>query len=132
MRVALAVWESRVSPVFDTARQILVADVEDGQIVNRHHEVLGEDGPLRKAARLRELGVDVLICGAVSRPLADVIAASGIRLVPFVTGDVEQTLAAYSQGTPLAPAFLMPGCGRRRRRQFGQGYRGGGRGWRGR
>ena len=43
MKLAIPVWNSRVSPVFDTATQILVVDIDDGQVrdpqgvVDRHY-----------------------------------------------------------------------------------------------
>jgi len=82
-------------------------------------------------ARLKALGVETLGCGAISRPHAGAIAAEGIRLVPFVAGTVEEVVAAYAQGLLPGPAFVMPGCGRRRRGRFGRG-RGRGGGGRGR
>ncbi len=127
MTVALAVWDNRISPVFDTAGTLLVAEIEAGQITARRQEPIQATLPSEKVARLKALGVETLVCGAVSRPLADMIAAEGIRLVPFVAGTVEEVLAAYTQGLLPGPAFVMPGCGRRRRGRFGRG-RGPGRG----
>jgi len=129
MTVAFAVWENRISPVFDTAGTLLLADVADGQVANRRYEPVAAVALVEKVSRLRQLGVGVLVCGAISRPLADMIAAEGVRLVPFVAGGVEEVVDAYARGLLPAPAFMMPGCGRRRRGRFGRGRgRGGGRG----
>ena len=121
MKVAFAAWDGRISPVFDTASQILIAEVENGQVGSRHYEALETNLPLQKVAVLRQLGVEVLVCGAVSRPLADMVTASGIGLVPFVAGELEQIVNAYASGAVPGPAFLMPGCGGGRRRRFGRG-----------
>ena len=69
-----------------------------------------------------KLGVEVLICGAISRPLAEMITDSGIRLIPFLSGDVEEVIQAFLAGNLPNSAFLMPGCcGRRRRFRSGRG-----------
>ncbi len=130
MKLALAVWNGRISPVFDHSRHLLVVDVKGGRRVADHEIPLVSEFPPEKVTRLRQLGVHTLICGAVSRPLGAMIAAANIRLIPFTAGDVETVLEAFLAGNLPAPRFLMPGCGRGRRggRGCGRGRsRGGGR-----
>jgi len=122
MRFALPIWQSRVSPVFDTAGKLLVVDADDGREVARTEETIGSLLQPYKVQRLCELGVQALICGAISRPLACLVAQSGIALVPWIAGDVEEVVRGYLKGRLPEPRFLMPGAGRCRRR------RGGGRG----
>ncbi|MBN1917691.1 MAG: NifB/NifX family molybdenum-iron cluster-binding protein [Verrucomicrobia bacterium] len=120
MRIAVPTWQGRVSPVFDTAQRLLVVKTQNGSETERTEEDLGSLPLPRRASRLRELGVDVLICGAISRPLAGLIAASGTTLIPFVSGECEEVLSAYLGGRLPSPHFLMPGCCGR-----GPGWRGG-------
>ena len=123
MKIAVPVWQGRVSPVFDTARHLLVIDVEGAKARSRHEESLTDEMPHMRVSRLANLGVAVLVCGAISRSLAEMIAASGIRVIPFVSGDVEEVIQAFLCGTLPSPAFLMPGCcGRRRRFRGGRGH----------
>jgi predicted Fe-Mo cluster-binding NifX family protein len=110
MRVAITIWDNRVSPVFDTARELLVAQVDGRQLLDRRQENLGHPAPGLRVDRMRELNVDTLICGAISRPLAEMLAAAGIRVIPFVAGDADEVLAAYLNGELPAPSFAMPGC----------------------
>jgi len=124
MRVAIPTWQGRVSPVFDTAQQLLIADVENGVETGRTTEALRNEVPSMRAARIAQLRIDVLICGAVSRPLAAMVAATGVEIVPFINGECEQVLAAFLNEQLAGPQFLMPGC-------CGQGWgrgRGPGRG----
>jgi len=127
MKVAIPVWQNRVSPVFDTAARLLLIEDEGG---DRLEAPLVEANPARRVGRLVELGVAVLICGAISRPLAMMVQASGIRLVPWVAGEVDEVLAAFSGGAFPSEAFMMPGCrrggGRGRRGRRGRGGRGSG------
>ena len=128
MKVALATWNGRISPVFDVARQVLMLDVEDGRVLARHEETLPGTEPQAQAGRLAALGPQTLICGAISRPMATLLAASKIRVIPFTAGDVEGVLGAWLLGTLPSPS--MPGCCGRTRRC--RGGRSSGRGEQGR
>ena len=118
MRVAMSIWDNRVSPVFDAARELLIANVEGRQLLDRQYENLGQQALGLRVDRIRALNVDTLICGAISQPLAEMMAAAGIRVIPFVAGDVEEVLAAYLTGDLLTQSFAMPGCGRGQGRRF--------------
>jgi predicted Fe-Mo cluster-binding NifX family protein len=108
MRLALATWNGRISPVFDVARQVLMLDVEDGRVLARREEPLPGSEPQAQAGRLAALGPRVLICGAVSEPMAAALAKARIRVIPFMAGNVEDIILAWQEGT--LTAFLMPGC----------------------
>jgi len=45
--------------------------------------------------RLTGLGVDTLICGAISRPLAYMVTTAGINLIAWISGQVEDVLQAF-------------------------------------
>ena len=124
MIIAIAVWQSRVSPVFDTAGRLLILDVENGREACRKELSTLGLSIQERVNRLVELDVDVLICGAISRQLEDMALASGIRVVPWLTGDVEEALEWYLSGKPINTRFLMPGCGGRQHRGGGQRRRG--------
>ena len=110
MKVAVTVWEDRISPVFDASRRLLIADIEDHRITNRSMLLFDPALPAKLASMLKDIDVPVLICGAVSQVPASIIAAGGVTLIPFITGDVNRVLAAYAKGTSLSPTFAMPGC----------------------
>jgi predicted Fe-Mo cluster-binding NifX family protein len=116
MRLAIPVWNDRVSPVFDTAGRVLLLDLADGIEHARHTiEVAPTASPGERAKRLVELGVNVLACGAISRPLASCLSAAGIILIPWVSGALEEVLRAYLTDRLSDPCWRMPGCGGRHR-----------------
>ena len=119
MKLGIAIWNGRVSPVFDTSQRLEVLDVEEGQVRSRREEEIGADAPCKRAGRLGDLGVATLICGAVSRSLVELLAARGIRVLPFVCGETEEVLSAFLAGRLPDPRLAMPGCCGRRRRRFG-------------
>jgi predicted Fe-Mo cluster-binding NifX family protein len=118
MRIAVPDWQGRVSPVFDVAAHLVLAEVEDGRIVERRTAALENDGLSARAARIASLGVEVLICGAISRPLELALVNRGVQVVPQTCGEVPDVLASFAKGKFSGKAFLMPGCGGRRRRRL--------------
>jgi predicted Fe-Mo cluster-binding NifX family protein len=127
MKMALTVWKNRISPVFDAAQMLLVVEIENTKIINRHYEPFYPELPARLAGRLAEMNVAVLICGAISEMPADILEANGIRLVPFITGDAGEVIDAYVKDVPFMSTFLMPGCGHKRHRHAGKGNKHGAR-----
>jgi predicted Fe-Mo cluster-binding NifX family protein len=110
VKAAFAYRENRIAPVFDIARQILLVEVASARVVSESRELLPPDLPVEKALRLAELGVDTLVCGAISRPLREIVLAYGIRVVPFVAGDLREVIQAWRGRTLQGNAFAMPGC----------------------
>jgi predicted Fe-Mo cluster-binding NifX family protein len=116
MKAAFSVWNNRVAPVFDVARQIHVVEAESGRIVAETQEVLGQAMPAQKARRLADLGVEILICGAISRGFQALVGAYGVRVVPFIAGDLHDVIGAWMTGRLKSPLLAMPGCWGRRHR----------------
>lgn len=115
MKVAMTVWGNRISPVFDSAQTILLADIDDGVVVDEQREFLPRMVATGLARMVVDRGIDVLICGAISERPARIIQQSGIRLLSFVGGSVDEFLSAYAAGRPIGP-FMMPGCEEQRLR----------------
>ena len=110
MRVGIPTWNGRVSPVLDTAERLVVVDT--GAAAGQVREEVALEAirlPLR-AARMAELQLDLLVCGAVSRPLAEMLTAAGVTLKPWIAGEVEDVLEALSTGRLDRPRYRMPGC----------------------
>ena len=120
MKAAFSVWDKRIAPVFDVGRHILLVEAKSGNILSEREETLTESKSVWKASFLAELGIDILICGAISRPLQEMLAAYGIRVIPFVAGDLREVIEAWLSGRGNIRLFSMPGCcGRAQRRHRG-------------
>lgn len=109
MRVAVSVWENRISPVFDVSRNILILEMKNGTLAGQIVEHFTDDDPIHKLHRLRSLQVKTLICGAISRSVADMLIAGGIQTIPFISGEKEDVIAAYLAGELPGVRFSMPG-----------------------
>ena len=110
MNVALTVWENRISPLFDSTRMLLIVNIRKRNVIGKHLEIFPYESPLSRAAKLADLDVTVLICGAISNLFANPIEIYGIRIIPFVAGAVDEVLDAYLMGALSSPKFRMPGC----------------------
>jgi len=122
MKIAVAVWEGRISPVFDVSREIVILAIEGKAVVARSTEGIATTTSARKVDRLIDLGVETLICGAISEPLHQELAARGVRVIGFVAGAVDEVLAILLAGSLPAAEFAMPGSsGERNRVRRGRG-----------
>jgi predicted Fe-Mo cluster-binding NifX family protein len=130
MKVAVSVWGHFVSTVFDFCDHLLIVNTESGRIKDRTTVHFTENTIIAKAARLRKIGVQTLLCGAISRPLERMIVASGIVVIPFLSGTADEILEAYLTGDLIDGRFALPGCRTagwhcRRRGMRSRGRRGG-------
>ena len=115
MKVAIPIFQGRISPAFDWCREMLVVELDANRHeVSRNETKFEDSSPSGRARLLRELGVDVLLCGGISAQLACLIESSRAEVVPWVAGEVDTVLEAYLKGNVLQPEFMMPGrcCGR--------------------
>jgi predicted Fe-Mo cluster-binding NifX family protein len=99
-----------VSPVFDVATRLLLVRLEGEAELERKEVVLVEKEPEQIVRSLGELGIEVLICGAISQGLQAVLEFVGIRVLAQVCGEIEGVVAAYRTGRLNRPEFIMPGC----------------------
>ena len=110
MKVALTVWENRISPVFDCAQMLFVVEIVEHRATGGHFEPFHCETPFSRAAKLSDLKIEVLICGAVSNLFASIIQTRGITIIPFIAGAVDEVLDAFIRDGLCDSKFRMPGC----------------------
>ena len=110
MLIAVPNCQGRVSPVFDVATRLFLVRLKGEAELERKEVVLFEKEPDQMVRSLGELGIGVLICGAISQGLQAALELVGIRVVAHVCGDIEAVVAAYRTGRLNRPEFMMPGC----------------------
>jgi len=110
MKTAFACWEERIAPVFDTVPELCLVRIESGRIDAMSRKTMPDEAPHHRAARLIRLGVHTLVCGAISRPLHLVVKGHGIRVVPFIAGNLSEVIQAWLEGNLDSGRFSMPGC----------------------
>ena len=118
MRIAISIWEDKISPVLDTASKLLIIDKDNQKESFRFEANLFEQDMPQRCSFIKKLDLDVLICGAVSRQFSEMLKASGVKIISGISGPAEDVLDAYSQGVLLHSGFFMPG---RKRDHLDQG-----------
>lgn len=109
MKLAIPVSCGRVSSVFDFTHCLLLVECESNREVTRTEFTFEDNLPLNRARRLEALGVQLLICGSISRLVAEQLKDVGIDIIPFVSGSVDEVLRAHLRGDLGPTRFLMPG-----------------------
>jgi predicted Fe-Mo cluster-binding NifX family protein len=117
IKAAFAYWQNRIAPVFDTARDIHIIEVESGEITRERSISLADALPGTRALHLAEEGIGTLVCGAVSDTMQKLLEAYGIKVISFVAGDTADVIRAWLSGKIHDGLFCMPGCGRGNRRR---------------
>ena len=112
MKIALSVWNDYISTVFDTADQLLVLEIDGKGRQKRTTVELSPNNISSRSTQLKDQGIGVLICGAISWHLQAAITALGIVVYPFVRGSVEEIIAAYQSNQLSHDIFSLPGCRR--------------------
>ena len=92
MRVAVTVFGSTVSPLFDAAQLLLLADIEHGKVCKLRRESISSLDLTDRLLMLADRRVQVLVCGAISSLLHNALSQRGIRVYPWVSGEVDQVL----------------------------------------
>jgi predicted Fe-Mo cluster-binding NifX family protein len=109
MKIAIPIWGDVVSCAFDFAKRIIVVDVENQNEKGRLEIQFIAESLNEKVKKLKDLGVNVLICGAISQTLANMVELSGILVLSYVAGHVDEVLEAYLRGQLPQPHLAMPG-----------------------
>ncbi len=111
MRIAIPVWNGRVSPVFDVAKKIRVVDIdaENGSLVATATRTLEAGGT---SAELTELGVNLLICSAISVPVESKLWVSGVEVISGICGPADDIVTEFIAGDTTLARFNAPGNAR--------------------
>jgi predicted Fe-Mo cluster-binding NifX family protein len=111
MKVAIPLFNSRVSPRFEFASALLLATTQDRQIRERRQIALDGYDLFQRSALLRELGVDLLICGGIQGFIARSLGSGNVAVISPISGEAEEVLQRFLRGN-LYPQFC-PGRGSR-------------------
>ena len=127
MNAAFSIWDDRIAPVLDSALTLAFVPVAPQ---TSQPMIIGFDratpGVIIKTLLAHH--ASVLVCGAASSPLQDVITSRGIAVIPFVSGEFTEVVQGWRDGRLRDRQFCMPGCGHgrgRKRRTRRQGDHGG-------
>lgn len=122
MKIAVPIWNGNVSPVFDTASKLLIINNKLDEI-ERFEIYLGEQDISKRCLLIHGLEVNVLICGAISRPFSMLLISTGVKIISGISGPAEDVLNAYLHGSLSNSKYIMPGCKNNISEQLNDNYR---------
>jgi predicted Fe-Mo cluster-binding NifX family protein len=119
--VAIPVFRSRVAPVLDWCSKIVIVSEKGPDSSASREMYVKEDGRFALMRTLRQQGIDIVICGALSQEMLNYGESIGLKIIHGIAGDIGEVLEAYRKGELDRPRYWLPGCRELRR------YKGGGK-----
>ena len=110
MKIAIPRFGEEVAPCFEYSATIAIFILRGKKIVDQMDFSLQSRDMLDRFRLLRDQKVKTLICGGVQDFYEDLLRANGIRVISWVTGNVEELLNQFLDGT-LSPGSRPPGGG---------------------
>lgn len=95
MKIAVTYENEMIFQHFGHTAAFKLYEVENGKIVNSYVEETNGSGHGALAGMLKELGVDVLICGGIGMGAKVALIEADIKLFGGVSGDCDEAVNAY-------------------------------------
>jgi predicted Fe-Mo cluster-binding NifX family protein len=98
MLLAIPLFGPRVSPRFDHAQRLMLVTLEEGRVTSREEILMTPLASWQRVEQLKELGVDIVICGGIDKESACRLNEYRIRVVPLVSGEAMRALRDFKAG----------------------------------
>jgi predicted Fe-Mo cluster-binding NifX family protein len=98
MRIAISIFKGKISPRFDVAPELRLYDIKEQKITNEKEISCEGWNDMKRVHRLKELGVEMVVCGGISNYLCETLLNNNINVFPWVTGDVKDVLKKFLKG----------------------------------
>ncbi|MCX7014955.1 MAG: hypothetical protein NTW86_20785 [Candidatus Sumerlaeota bacterium] len=104
MKVAIPRFGESVAPCFEYCATMAIFTIEHGEIVDQVDFPLRSREPFDRVRLLRDQGVEVVICGGVHDAIENALRAHNLRVISWVSGEVEELLRQFLEGRLVAGA----------------------------
>ncbi len=108
MCLALAAYENRMASLLETANQLVVVDLPPNDYQPKKVVAISDHTLPYLMQLLQRNNVTVLVCGAINGCMFRSIEGMGIKVIPWITGNVDDVIAAFKTNT--LERCVMPGC----------------------
>lgn len=95
MKIAIPVFQTKISPRFDQTQEFVLLEIENDNIIARKTLTTQGWSVLDKMKYLVDLGVNTLICGGIDRASLQYLGFKGIKIYSWVTGEVEDAVSCF-------------------------------------
>jgi predicted Fe-Mo cluster-binding NifX family protein len=113
VRIAIPRFGESVAPCFEHSATITIFVTHGRSAAIETEFALQSQRPLDRVRLLRDQAVDTLICGGVDAHFEDLIRAHGIRVISWVSGNVDELVQQFLEGRLTAGGARL---GRQRNR----------------
>ena len=103
MKVAIPRMGESVAPCFEYCATMAIFTVGEKAVTEQIDFPLRSREPFDRVRLLRDQEVDTIICGGVQDHYEDALRASGIKVISWVSGSVDDLLGLFLRGQ------LVPG-----------------------
>ncbi|MDD4843505.1 MAG: NifB/NifX family molybdenum-iron cluster-binding protein [Anaerotignum sp.] len=111
MKIAIAVEGKTVSAHFGKCPEFLIATIQGGKLIETEKLLIPTHSPGSAPELLHSKKIQRILCGGIGTTATAFFHTYGIQVITGVTGDVNQALEAFMNGTLLANgvSFCVPG-----------------------
>jgi predicted Fe-Mo cluster-binding NifX family protein len=95
MRIAISTFNGKISPRFDVAPGLRLYEIKERKITSEKEISCEGWNDMERVHRLKELGVEILVCGGIPNYLCETLLNNNINVFPWVTGDVQDVLKKF-------------------------------------
>jgi predicted Fe-Mo cluster-binding NifX family protein len=113
MKIAIPLFENRISPRLDCAKKVLVVN-----FLEREKKVVSSEEKEFQNVENTDFyisnEIDTVICGGISIEMQAFLLKHEIRVISWVTGEAQKALDLFINGKLASGAMLCPGMKLRR------------------
>jgi len=107
VKVAIPHFREEVAPCFEYSANIAIFTLRGGKVVEQTDFSLQSSEAFDRIRLLRDQRVGTLICGGVQASFEDMLRASNIDVISWVSGNIYDLLEFFARGR-LAPGNVLP------------------------
>lgn len=114
MKIAITTNGNLVSAHFGRCSEFLIADIQSSKLIKSVRLPNTGHAPGAIPEFLHSKGVQRIICGGIGARATEVFNSYGIQVIAGITGNMNDTLDSFMQGTIIAngESLCVPGTGR--------------------
>jgi predicted Fe-Mo cluster-binding NifX family protein len=105
-RIALSTFRNRISSRLDSAEEIQLLILENGEVKKREKIRIVPSSTLDKIHQIIELNPDVLICGGLTQLCDNKLNNSNITVIPWAKGNTDEILNRFLEGQLSEPTTI--------------------------
>ena len=124
MNICLAAYRDRIASLLETSNRLIMIRPPDYEMSQLQSIPISNSAHNEILQILRANSVSTLICGAISGCVWDFFKANNIEIVPWITGNIGDVVAALRSNSLLSSNLIMPGCRKRSRFRHGLTWNG--------